>query len=190
MRITLLLLALLAGSALASQTVWKWVDDKGVTHYSDRAVPGATRMELSGGSKSSSAPSSSSFDPPPEAAAAEPVAAYTEFTIWQPSDSETIANTGGAVTVGIRLEPALKPGHSLFLYMDGNLVQGFPENALSFDLQGVARGTHSVIAVINESGNKRVQESAPVTFFVRQESVAQPPVGPSLRPPPKPRPRP
>lgn len=188
MRITLLLLVLLAGSALASQTVWKWVDDKGVTHYSDRSVPGATRMEVSGGKSSSSASSGSSFDPPPEAAAAaEPVDAYTEFTIWQPADGETIANSGGAVTVGIRLEPGLKPGHSLFLYMDGKLVQGFPENALSFDLQDVARGTHSVIAVIN-GGSKRVQESASVTFFVRQESVAQPPVGPSLRPPPKPRP--
>jgi hypothetical protein len=189
MRTTLLLLALLAGSALASQTVWKWVDDKGVTHYSDRAVPGATRMEMSGGSKSSSTPSSSSFEsPPPGAEAAEPEAPYTEFTIWQPSDSETIANTGGAVTIGIRLQPGLKPGHSLFLYMDGKLVQGAAENALSFDLQEVPRGTHSVIAVINDGSNKRVQESASVTFFVRQESAAQPPVGPSMRPPPKPRP--
>jgi hypothetical protein len=188
MRTTLLLLVLLAGSALASQTVWKWVDDKGVTHYSDRAVPGATRMEMSGGSKSSSTPSNSSFESPPDAAAAEPEAAYTEFTIWQPSDGETIANTGGAVTIGIRLQPGLKPGHSLFLYMDGKLVQGFPENSLSFDLQDVARGTHSVIAVINDGGNKRVQESASITFFVRQESAEQPPVGPSMRPPPKPRP--
>lgn len=190
MRITLLLLVLLAGSALASQTVWKWVDDKGVTHYSDRAVPGATRMEVSGGNKatSSTTTSGSSFDAPSDAAAAEPAVAYTEFTIWQPSDSETIANTGGAVTIGIRLQPVLKPGHSLFLYMDGKLVQGFPENSLSFDLQDVARGTHSVIAVINDGGNNRVQESASVTFFVRQESAAQPPVGPSMRPPPKPRP--
>ena len=187
MRTTLLLLVLLAGSALASQTVWKWVDDKGVTHYSDRAVPGATSMEVSGGSKSSSTSSSSSVEPPPDAAAAEPEAAYTEFTIWQPSDSETIANTGGAVTISIRLQPGLKPGHSLFLYMDGRLVEGFPENTLSFDLQDVPRGTHSVIAVINDSANKRVQESASVTFFVRQESAAQPPVGPNLRPPPKPR---
>lgn len=184
MRITLLLLVLLAGSALASQTVWKWVDDKGVTHYSDRAVPGATRMEVSGGNKAASTSSNSSFDPPPAAAAAEPETAYTEFTIWQPSDSETIVNTGGAVTVGIRLQPALKPGHSLFLYMDGKLVEGFPENALSFDLKDVERGTHSVIAVINDSASKRVQESASVTFFVRQHSIAQPPVGP--RPPPKP----
>lgn len=187
MRITLLLLVLLAGSTLASQTVWKWVDDKGVTHYSDRAVPGATRMEVSGGKSSSSASPGSSGESAPETPG-EPEAAYTEFTIWQPAESETLANTGGAVTVGIRLQPALKPGHSLFLYLDGRLVEGFAENTLSFDLRDLPRGTHSVIAVINDSGNKRVQESGSVTFFVRQESSAQPPVGPSLRPPPKPRP--
>ena len=186
MRITLLLLVLLAGPTLASQTVWKWVDDKGVTHYSDRAVPGATRMEVSGGKSSSSASSGSSGESAPEAAAAEPEAAYTEFTIWQPAESETLANTGGAVTVGIRLQPALKPGHSLFLYLDGKLVEGFAENTLSFDLRDLPRGTHTLIAVINDSGNRRVQESMSVTFFVRQESIAQPPVGPSLRPPPKP----
>lgn len=186
MRITLLLLALIAGSAFASQTVWKWVDDKGVTHYSDRAVPGATRMEMSGG-KSSSSSSDSSSDSAP-GAAEEAEAPYTEFTIWQPADSETLANTGGAVTVSIRLQPGLKPGHSLFLYMDGRLVEGFTESTLSFDLQNVARGTHSVIAVINDSGNKRIQESGSVTFFVRQESIAQPPVGPSMRSPPKARP--
>lgn len=185
MRITLLLLVLLAGPTLASQTVWKWVDDKGVTHYSDRAVPGATRMEVSGGkSSSSSASPDSSGESVPEAAA-EPQAAYTEFTIWQPAESETLANTGGTATVGIRLQPALKAGHSLFLYLDGKLVEGFPENTLSFDLHDLPRGTHTVIAVINDSGNRRVQESASVTFFVRQESIAQPPVGPSLRPPPK-----
>lgn len=178
MRITLLLLVLLAGSALASQTVWKWVDDKGVTHYSDRAVPGATRMEVSGGKSSSPPADSPGQPPPPDAAAAEPVAAYTEFTISQPAQDETIANSGGAVTVGIRLQPVLQPGHSLFLYMDGKLVEGFAENTLSFDLQEIPRGTHSVIAVINDSGNKRVQESASVTFYVRQKSIAQPPVGP------------
>ena len=34
----------------------------------------------------------------------------------------------------------------------------------------------------------RVREAGPVTFTVRQESISQPPVGPILRPPPKPQP--
>jgi hypothetical protein len=189
MRITLLLLVLLAGSALASQTVWKWVDEKGVTHYSDRAVPGATRMEM-GGPKSSASSTPPQASPSPQLQSNTPAteAAYTDFTIWRPSDGETIANTGGTVAVGIRVEPALKIGHSLFLYVDGKLAEGFPADTLSYDLKQVPRGTHTLIAVINDGSGKRFQESRTVTFNVRQESIAQPPVGPSLRPPPKPRP--
>jgi len=41
-------------------------------------------------------------------------------------------------------------------------------------------------AIIQDSRGTRVQ-TAEVTFHVRQESVAQPPVGPTLRPPPRPR---
>jgi hypothetical protein len=43
--------------------------------------------------------------------------------------------------------------------------------------------------VITDQTGKRIQETSPVGFNVRQESVAQPPVGPTLRQPTKPRPR-
>jgi hypothetical protein len=46
---------------------------------------------------------------------------------------------------------------------------------------------HTLIAVIQDGRGNRIQESALVSFMVRQESVGQPPVGPALRPPPKPR---
>ncbi len=67
MRTVLFLLAFLAIPAFAAQVVWKWVDGDGVTHYSDRAVPGATRMEISGGGERSATsaptPSFSSAQP-------------------------------------------------------------------------------------------------------------------------------
>lgn len=187
MRITLLLLVLLAGSALAGQTVWKWVDDKGVTHYSDRAVPGATRMELSTGGNASSPQPAPSTPDSGNTAPADSGPPYTDLEIWQPGENETIANTGGTVTVNVRLQPGLQASHSLFLYLDGRLVEGYPGNTTSFDLREVPRGMHTLIAVVNDSSGKRVQESAAVTFHVRQESAAQPPVGPNLRPSPKPR---
>ena len=42
------------------------------------------------------------------------------------------------------------------------------------------RGTHTVKAVIS-AGDRTIQETPVVTFHVRQESAAQPPVGPTLR---------
>lgn len=188
MRTTLLLLALLAGPVLASQTVWKWVDEKGVTHYSDRSVPGATRMDIGGGksgNSSASGPSDSDYSPPPPPAASGPP--YRNFEIWKPSNEETFVNTGAAITVNIRVEPALQLEHSLALYLDNVVVEGYPGNTLTFELNNVARGIHRLNAVITDTTGKRLQEAAPVTFIVRQESVAQPPVGPAMRPPPRPR---
>ena len=46
MRIVLLLCALAATPVLANQPIWKWVDERGVTHYSDRPVPGATQVNV------------------------------------------------------------------------------------------------------------------------------------------------
>lgn len=185
MRTTLLLLALLAAPVLASQTVWKWTDEKGVTHYSDRSVPGATPMVLGSSNSSSAARSSgSSMDTPPPPAAAGPP--YSDFEVWQPANDEVIINTGGSVTVNIRLNPSLQPGHQVFLYLDSVLVDGYPGSTLSFELKDVPRGQHTLIAVVNDNGGKRIQETSVVRFSVRQESIAQPPVGPSLRPPPKP----
>ena len=181
MRTALLILALLAAPAFAGQTVWKWVDDKGVTHYSDQPVPGAQRVEISGGSRadsvnaSPSTPSSSTSSRSPAPA----VTSYRNFEIWKPGDQETIANSGGVVDVRLRYEPELQPGHSLYLYLDGRLVQDFPPTAMEYSLRDVPRGLHSLIAVIQDGRGTRIQESPTVRFTVRQESVAQPPVGPA-----------
>lgn len=188
MRTALLVLALLAAPAFASQTVWKWVDDKGVTHYSDRPVQGAQRVEISVGSRADSAPSSPTFGNPSSAPPTAPVESYREFEIWKPGNQDSIVNTGGVVEVRMRIDPVLQPGHSLFLYLDNRLVENFPPNALEGPLQEVPRGVHTLRAVIQDRSGKRIQETASVQFSVRQESIAQPPVGPALRSqPPKPR---
>ncbi|HLS82262.1 MAG TPA: DUF4124 domain-containing protein [Steroidobacter sp.] len=190
MRTALLLIALLATPAFAAQTVWKWVDANGVTHYSDRPVPGATRMEINVSSRAD-APSRSTFTNDADAsrqdeANAEP---YSMFEIWRPDQEESVVNTGGRVSVSIRIDPALRPGHDLHLYLDGRLVEGESPTATSYELTEVPRGEHQVVAVITDQRGQRVQETRPVRFFVRQTSIAQPPVGPALRTAPKPRPR-
>jgi hypothetical protein len=189
MRTALLLLLAFAAPALAGSTVWKWKDDKGVTHYSDQPVPGATKVEVIVGStwNSSGSGDDSSSSPEPEpGAAADSI--YRNFEIWRPEPNQVFVNNGGEVTVEIRVEPGLQPDHALNLYLDGKLVEGQPHNATSYPLTGLARGGHSVIATVTDARGNRLQETPPVVFTVRQESIANPPTGPSLRPPPKPRP--
>jgi Domain of unknown function (DUF4124) len=183
----------LPGVASADSTVWKWVDDRGVVHYSDQPVPGATRIEVKAGNiaQGRTEDEEDAAQPPPAAdtggAAAAPVTSYRNFEIWRPENDQVIPNSGGQVNVEIRIEPAVQGQHTLNLYLDGKLVTGFPRNTLSYALSGVGRGTHNVTATVSDRAGKTIQETRAVVFIVRQESVANPPVGPAQRPPPKPR---
>jgi hypothetical protein len=178
---------MLAAPAFAAQTIWKWVDEKGVVHYSDRPVPGATKTEISSSSRwDSTTPAAYPSSTTPSAAApAGP--SYVELAITTPAPNENIVNSGGQVRVAISIAPQLQTGHTLSLYLDGALVEGFPPNTSTYDLEDVGRGAHSAMAVVTDEKGTRLQQSPPLTFHVRQASIAQPPVGPTLRPQPKPR---
>jgi hypothetical protein len=186
----LLLLALAASglsSAAAAADVWRWVDEKGITHYSDQPGPGATKVEVRAGNVAqarSPTPEPSEPEPPSQPAAEN----YRNFVIVQPQSGQSIINTTGQVNVQITIEPQVQPLHRLSLYLDGKLVQGFARNTLGYVLNEVPRGTHTVNAVLTDQTGKTLLETPLVEFTVRQESIAQPPVGPSQRPPPKPRP--
>lgn len=189
MRTALLLLLAFAASgssgAASASDVWKWVDDKGITHYSDHPVPGAVKIEVRAGNIAQSpaeSASPSASDSPPAAVA---FTQYRDFEIWRPENDQVFPNTGGQVNVEIRIEPAVGPGHTVNLYLDGKVVTGFARNAMSYSLSGITRGTHNVTATVTDQRGKQLQTTKSVVFTVRQESIAQPPVGPSQRPPPK-----
>jgi hypothetical protein len=192
MRTALLLLLALAAPLLSSTAaatdVWKWVDEKGVTHYSDQPVVGATKIEVRTGNVVDTSGSASSIpdsDTPQQPA----VTNYRNFEVWRPEPDQTFSNTGGQINVEVRVDPGVQPQHQLSLYLDGKRVTGFPPNALSYSLSDVPRGSHQVTAAIADRNGKTIQETKPVVFHVRQESIANPPTGPGVRPaPPKPTP--
>lgn len=189
MRTALYILLALAAPAFAGQTVWKWVDDKGVTHYSDQPVPGATKMELNSSSRASSEskPVYTSQSPGKDIPAQKgPL--YARFVVESPQQDASIINTGGKVQVRLASTPAIGGGQAIAIYLDGARVEGLSPSSMSHELSDVPRGTHTVKAVVTGQNGASLQETPTVTFHVRQESVANPPVGPALRPPPKPRP--
>lgn len=195
MRTALLLLLALAASGLCSTAsaaeVWKWVDAKGVTHYSDQPIPGATKIEVRAGNISEARSAQPlANEPDSDSQSQDEAGAYRNFQIVRPTNEQNIINTGGEVAVEIRIAPPVQSAHRLNLYLDGKLVTGFPRNTVIYALTAVPRGTHNLTAVVADSSGNTIQEAPPVTFNVRQESIAQPPVGPSLGQPPKPLPRP
>ena len=188
-----LLCALSSQAQDSKRELWTWTDANGVTHFSDRPVPGARRMELA-----------TSSTPPPAAeptpAAAAPVARqdrapaveYRSLEIWEPEQDASFFGADAAVNVRMRVEPDLAPGHRLFLFIDGQRVEGATDT-LEHTLTGVPRGSHSLTAVIWDAGSTELFRSQPRVFHVRQPTINQPAaVGPNLRPrpPPAPAPRP
>jgi hypothetical protein len=193
-RVLVLAAMLCATSAYAQHStreLWTWTDANGVTHFSDRPVPGARRIELA------------TTSPPPPSAAPAPAATppstdrrtatavqYRLLEIWEPEQDASFFGADVAVNVRMRVEPDLAPGHRVLLFLDGRRVEGATD-ALEQTLTGVARGTHSLTAVIWDD-QKELFRSQPRVFHVRQPSVNAPAaVGPNLRPqPPRPSPRP
>jgi hypothetical protein len=179
-------LALAAVPAFAGQTVWKWVDEKGVTHFSDQPVPGATKMELNSAPPSKSEPAPT-YTPPASSTTSPTGPAYSRLVVESPQQDESVVNTGGKLIVRLASTPALAQEHVVSLYLDGARVNGVQPNAMSHELNEVPRGTHTLKVVVSTTDGQVIQESPPTTFHVRQESIARPPVGPAMRNPPKPR---
>ncbi len=169
-------LLLLSTSAFA-QEAWRWVDEKGVVHFSDTPRPGAERVELQ---------SAQGFQPPPELtsssssasaaanAAGEDAFQYDTLEVVSPRPDETLWNIGTELSVSIAMTPSLRPTHRVQLLVDGQSVTEEPVRATQFTVGGVYRGTHTAVAAVVDSDGSTLQQSEPVTFFVRQ-SVQQPP---------------
>jgi len=185
-----LLAALAAPVHGATTQMWVWVDAKGVTHYSDRPVPGAKLMSVA--TMEPEEPAQPATPRPPPTSSATPAGApqstvqYQLLEIFQPAENETFFNADAVVTVRIRSEPELVSGDQMRLYLDGNLVEGDP-TALEYTLPSLERGAHSLRAQIVDSLGKPKQLSEPRTIHMRQTTVSQPrAVGPNLRPRPTP----
>ena len=171
-----------AFAACGGATLYKWVDADGVTHYSDRPEPGAQKVKIA------SAQTYAGDARPAAAASAQPTSAaasssYKRLEITSPEDGAVLWNTGGHVDIAATLEPGLLDGHQLWIVLDGKSQQVGPEGTLAVDVE---RGSHTVTASVTDANGNEMIVSAPVSFVIRQTSVAQPPEGPLL---PKPKPK-
>lgn len=196
MRTRVLLLGCLFALANPAQgstrDLWVWKDANGVTHYSDRPVPGAQKMTITGSTPvpASAAPAASTATKPAGKPAEPASVQYSLLEIWQPESGASFFGADASVNVRMRSEPQLAQGDRLLLYLDGKMVEGSP-NAYEYDLTGIERGAHSLSALILDArGNEKIR-SAPRVFHIKQQAVDNPRnVGPALKPPPPPAPAP
>jgi hypothetical protein len=173
MRIGLIAIGVLL-AASASATTYKWVDKNGVTHYSDTPAPGATVVDLQSAQtfEASTTPASTSSTPAKNSTPEQ--FTYSKIDLWKPENEETFTNTGNVVTARLRIEPDLRPSHTVWMYLDGKRVDGLPGAGDSFTLQNVFRGTHTLVAVVTDQSGKQIGSSQSVTFYMHQASIQSP----------------
>jgi hypothetical protein len=158
-------IALACASAFAA-TVYKWVDEKGVVHYSDQPHPNAQEVDV----KSAQTYQSTGVTPSRGPANEQLTASYRLCAVSRPENDEVFLNTD-TVVAKVRLDPQLRPGDRIAITLDGKAVQ----TAASTDATlKVERGSHSLTAVVEGSDGKAVCTTPSVTFHVRQPSKLAP----------------
>ncbi|MCC5861806.1 MAG: DUF4124 domain-containing protein [Gammaproteobacteria bacterium] len=160
--------------ALAQGTAYRWVDEEGVVHFSDRPREGAEEVRLGrppGFSPPAIPRAPRPATPPPPAA---PPTAYESLEIIQPGQEETLWNIGGILNVSVRTRPALRADHRLQVVYDGQALEPLPAGVTSFELTDVWRGEHTLKATIVNADGQVLAESPSRTFYVQQTSIQQP----------------
>jgi hypothetical protein len=152
--------------------VYKWVDEDGVVHYSDRPREGAEMVDLSGSARPTgariyrapAAPPQTPEPPPTE----QPPVRYERLVVSSPAAEQTLWNIEGVLNVSLALSPGLQSGHQVRVYLDGTprTVSG-----TSFQLEEVWRGVHNIQAEVVDETGKLLVRSPAVRFYVQQTTV-------------------
>lgn len=100
-------------------------------------------------------------------------APYTSARITAPADGEGLRANSGDFVVHAQIEPALRPGHSLQLLLNGD-TQGKTQASSMFQLTGIERGEHRLrLRILNDQGSV-VFEGEPSIFHLLRHSRLHP----------------
>jgi hypothetical protein len=166
--------------------VYKYVDDRGVVHYTDKPPPGAKKADLpelqtyssdpaaaespvAGPPVTNPAADTGTVTLPPEAAA---LGFYSSVKIVSPTPDQTYHTADAQVTAAASVEPELQAsqGHRLVFYVDGAARPPEPGQT-SLVLQGLERGTHQVSAAVLDDQGQVLRQSPPVSFHMLPPTV-------------------
>ena len=164
------LIGLLATASVMAQA-YKWVDEDGVTHYSDRPREGAEIVELSEYTRDTGARLYTRTVPARDGGEASAESApfrYESLVVSSPGAEETLWNIEGVLNVSLALSPGLQQGHQVRVYFDG---QPRMVNGASFQIEEVWRGVHNIQAEVIDETGKLMIRSETNRFYVQQNTV-------------------
>jgi Domain of unknown function (DUF4124) len=168
---TLFSALLLTGSALAD--AYRWTDEDGIVHYSDKPHEGAERVVLPTDTRAIHRQRTTQA-PAQQGAAGQQAKAgavkYESLNIVSPGAEETLWNIEGVLNVTLDIRPGLQEGHQVRVYFDGNPRM---VDAASFQIEEVYRGVHNIQAEVVDASGKLMIRSVTNRFYVQQNTIIQ-----------------
>jgi hypothetical protein len=162
------LLILLGACASAwSATVYKWVDDNGVVHFSDQPNPKAEKIQINGAQTFTTPGSTAAPAPPPVATA--PTSAPAVCVIDTPQAGAVFLDTF-SITGHVTLAH-VGEGSTTMLRMDGTDISGLLDGGGSFLLTNLDRGDHSLTLQVTNAKGEVVCQANAVGFSLRQRAA-------------------
>jgi hypothetical protein len=170
LRPILVFVGLLASATVLAQA-YRWVDEDGITHYSDVPTEGAEEVQLSEYSRNTGARlyrERATSRAEAEQPADDQPFRYESLSISSPGPEETLWNIDGVLNVSVAVSPGLQSGHQLRVYHNGQqqLVTG-----TSFQIEEVYRGVHNLQAEVIDATGRLMIRSETNRFYVQQNSV-------------------
>jgi hypothetical protein len=164
----------LASAAAFATTIYKWVDEHGVVHYSDQPHPNAQKLQIQSAQTFSS--KDAAVPEPvlsPAADLSAPNEGYRGCVIAAPQDQQTLPNAQ-SVYLRVQSDPPLHSGDRVFITLDGQNLNGGQPTGLSTNVTPIDRGEHSAQAQIRDASDQVVCQTPTVTFFVTQPNLFSP----------------
>ena len=168
-RLAFTLIAFACSVAFAT-TIYKWVDENGVIHYSDQPHANAQKLQISGVQTYSA--NAAALSAPSAAGEEKQANPYQGCVIAQPLDQQNLPNAQ-SVFIRVQSDPLPRPDDQVFITMDGQALNGGAPTGVSFNVTPIDRGAHTVQAQIR--GEEGVLCQTPsVTFYVQQPNLFSP----------------
>lgn len=169
--LTIILTTLVLAPALAATTVYRWVDEQGVVHFSDQPHPGAQKMRVEDAPTFSAprVPRTSVGSAAPQQGGPPAVSC----SITSPTDQQMLMNTY-SVSGNIQMPGPLAPGDRVVLMLDGKVLTNAADLSGAFHIPQIDRGTHTLAAQVQASDGQVICQTPQITFFVHQPSVQNP----------------
>jgi hypothetical protein len=165
--IVLSLLMSSVASSYAADTIYQWVDENGITHFSDRPQQGATPLKVEVTPPATTGP----LVTPRQPLKKQQKAIKYQVNITSPNHEQTIRDNQGKLDISATTQPAPLNNMGFKLILDG-IPQGQITPIAHFQLTNIDRGAHTIkVQLVDESG-KEIASSKSITVFLHRANAS------------------